>query len=92
MHWLLLLEFTVLSLFMQSPIYTSDFAKMLIIFKDLVPSGCHYQVPSYHNFTYSTAPVKHITGHNKFTGRMRVSQFAWELLKTTQCKPAQIGL
>lgn len=55
MHWLLWLEFTVLSLFMQSPIYTSDFAKMLIIFK--VPT-CHDQGPGYltHNFMYSTAP------------------------------------
>ncbi len=86
MHWLLWLELIVLSLLMQSPIYTSDFTKMLIIFKNLVPNGFHYQGPGYNNFIYSTTPD--ISTLQDTISSVWASEFARELLKSSQCKPA----
>lgn len=86
MHWLLWLELIVLSLFMQSPIYTSDFAKMLIIFKE---PGSKWMSLSRSRlqqlYLQYNSRHKHITGHNKFPVSIRVCMWVAEVYSMQAC-------
>ncbi len=87
MRWLLWLELIVLSLFMRSTKYTSDLAKMLIIFKNLLPNGFDYHGPGYSSYIFSTTPD--ISTLQNTISSLWASEFAGELLKSSQGKPAQ---